>query len=217
MKNIIIFGGKGNGTVVFAVIQDINRIKPTYNVLGFVNNQFNKIKEIDGIPVLGDIGDLPKLIHEENSVFINAITSINTMEKVKDLYENKYPELIGFSESIIHPSNFLGYNLKIGKGVFLGPQCYLGQNLIIEDFCFIHSHCYIARDSTIKQFGYLSPKVYIGAEVVVEKYAYIGTGSLIKERLHIGEQSIIGMGSNVIDHVPPYSVFYGPKAQRKEK
>ena len=217
MKNIIIFGGKGNGTVVLAVIRDINRIKPTYNVLGFINNQFNKIQEIDGIPVLGDIDDLPKLIHENNATFINAITSINTMERVKDLFENKHSDLIGFSESIIHPSNFLGYNLEIGKGVFLGPQCYFGQNSKIGDFCFVHSHCYVARDSTINQFAYLSPKVYIGAEVVVEKYAYIGTGSLIKERLLIGEQSIVGMGSNVVDHVPPKNVFYGPKAQKKER
>jgi sugar O-acyltransferase (sialic acid O-acetyltransferase NeuD family) len=217
MKNIIIFGGKGNGTVVLETIRNMNLIikNNEMNVVGFVNNQHKTVNEIEGIPVLGDILHLKELIKEYNAFFINSISSVNTLSLVENLFENKFKDLNDQLISIVHPNAHICQNVIIGKGCFIGPQNYIGQNTVIGNHCFIHSQCYIARDSIISDYNYCAPKVYIGAEVTTEKSVYFGVGSLIKERVKIGSNAIIGMGSTVIENVKSKDVYYGEKAKKR--
>ncbi|MBN2682513.1 MAG: hypothetical protein JXR58_08385 [Bacteroidales bacterium] len=217
MKKIIIWGGKGNGTVVLNTIIDINNLSATkqYEVIGFVNNKHKETVSIEGIPVLGDIDIINELVDKHDAYFLNAISSVNTMNIVKNTIDkiliNESNRLI----NIIHPSAIIGNNVKLGNGCFIGHQSYIGQNAIIEDNCFIHAQCYVARDSIIKKHTYLAPKAYVGAEAIIENSVYIGVGALIKERVHINEFSIIGMGSIIVEDIPEKSKYYGEKAKKR--
>ncbi len=215
MKNIIIFGGIGNGTVLLNAILDINQLKENeYNVVGFVNNQSEKIKSIEGVPVLGDICDIEQILDKHDAYFINAISSVKTMKLVEKLFSEEY-NLSDRLISIVHPNSIIGANVKIGKGCFVGPQSYIGQNVVIYDHCFIHSQCYIARDSKIGVFNYLAPKVYLGAEVQTDVAVYIGVGAIVRERIIIGRNAIIGMGAVIVDDVESDSKYYGQKATKR--
>ena len=55
MKKIIIFGARGNGTVLTSLIESINEIKKYWEILGFINDT-NEDK-INDYPVLGKILD----------------------------------------------------------------------------------------------------------------------------------------------------------------
>ena len=52
MKKIVLFGAGGFGKEVAGIIQWINKIKPSYDVLGFVvgKKYFEKRKIINGLP-----------------------------------------------------------------------------------------------------------------------------------------------------------------------
>ncbi|MFW5886283.1 MAG: hypothetical protein ACOCUL_00865 [Bacteroidota bacterium] len=215
MKNIIIFGGKGNGTVLLNTLIDINKSEKKYNIIGFVNNQWKSIQTIEGFPVLGDIEHLDELIQKYNASFINCISSVNTMNIVEELFDDKYTKIQKRLISIIHPTANIGQNVKIGKGCFIGPQTYIGQNSNISDHCFIHAQCYIARDSCLGKYNYLAPKVYIGAEVETQNSVYFGVGSLIKERLKIGKQAIIGMGAIIVNNINSKDKYFGEKAIKR--
>ncbi|WP_339735512.1 hypothetical protein [uncultured Sunxiuqinia sp.] len=217
MKNLIIFGGIGNGTVVLDAVIDINKRMDVnhYNIVGFVNNQYKSVQSIGGLPVLGDIGHLEDLLPKYDAYFINGISSVKTMSLVENLFDNKYPKLRERLVSIIHPNSFIGSSVKIGEGCFIGPQNYIGQNTEIGQNCFIHSQCYIARDSIISDHNYFAPKVYIGAEVKTSKSVYFGAGSLVKERVNIGEKAIIGMGAVIVDNIESENIYYGEKAKKR--
>jgi acetyltransferase EpsM len=217
MTNLIIFGGKGNGTVLLEAVLDINKMPYAqhYNIIGFVNNQYANIKEIEGYPVLGDIANLESLIEKHNAYFINGISSVKTMELVKYLFDDKFSKLCDRLISIIHPNSFIGRNVKIGDGSFIGPQNYIGQNTSIGKHCFIHSQCYIARDAQLSDYNYLAPKVYIGAEVRTRESVYFGVGSLVKEHINIANNSVIGMGSIIVDNVEKESKYFGEKAKKR--
>lgn len=217
MKNIIIFGGKGNGTVLLDTVRNINKLNDNedLNVIGFVNNQYTTIKEIEGVPVLGDIMHLKELLIKHNAYFINSISSAKTISLVENLFENKYKDLIDYLISIVHPSTYICQNVKIGKGCFIGPQNYIGQNTVLGNQCFIHSQCYIARDTILSDYNYCAPKVYIGAEVKSEKSVYFGVGALIKERINIGKNAVIGMGSTIVESIENNDVYFGEKAKKR--
>lgn len=215
MKNIIIFGGVGNGTVLLNAILDINQQKgKEYNIVGFVNNQSETIKSIEGVPVLGDICDIEQILDKNDAYFINAISSVKTMKLVEKLFSGEY-DLSDRMISIIHPNSFIGTNVQIGKGCFVGPQSYIGQNSVIQDHCFIHSQCYIARDSKIGVFNYLAPKVYLGAEVQTDAAVYFGVGAMVRERITVGRNAIIGMGAVIVDNIVSNGKYYGQKATKR--
>lgn len=215
MKNIIIYGGRGNGTVIAQTVKLINGAKNTYNLLGFVNNQYREVEEIEGIPVLGDFNHLERLLDSMDAYIINAISSVSTMNKAINLFENNKGWLEDRLVTIIHPETIICENVSIGAGSFISPQSYIGQNVRIGQNCFIHSQVYIARDSMIKDYSYLSPKSYVGAEAELCVGVYVGIGSLIKERTKLGSNSIIGMGSVVVNDVKPNSTVFGIKATEK--
>jgi acetyltransferase EpsM len=214
MKNIIIFGGKGNGTVVAETIKLINNQKPTFNLIGYVNNNYSEQHEIEGFPVLGDFDNLEFLLKLHNAYFINAISSVKTMEIVVNKFKNN-PHISDRLITIIHPDVIICDNVSIGDGSFVAPQTYIGQNTKIGQNCFVHGQAYIARDSTLNDFVYLAPKTYIGAEATLGKACYLGVGAMIRERITIGKYSIIGMGSVVVENIVDRVTVFGVKAKIK--
>ena len=53
LKKLIIIGGYGNGTVVQSTVEDINKIKPEWEILGFLNDR--EESPINGYPILGKL------------------------------------------------------------------------------------------------------------------------------------------------------------------
>lgn len=214
--NIIIVGGKGNGTVVLSAILDMNaNYNSDYNFLGFVNDNFETIKKIDNYPVIGHFSDIETICLDNDAYFINAITSTKTIKIIFNKYLEIFPNFRDRLISIIHPSSFIGYNVNFGRGVFIGPQNYIGQNVNVFDMVFVHSQCYIARDAKILDNSYLAPQVYIGAEAKVLSNVYLGINALVKERLTIKEGCIIGMGSIIVKSTNANGVYFGKKAIKR--
>ena len=60
MKDIAIFGVGGFGREVLTLIQDINRVSPQWNIVGFFDDGHEKGEMINGVPVLGKTEDLNK-------------------------------------------------------------------------------------------------------------------------------------------------------------
>ena len=59
MKNIVIIGAGGVGREVSLIIQQINELEPTWNLLGFIDdNTDNWGKVINGYSVIGGIDSL---------------------------------------------------------------------------------------------------------------------------------------------------------------
>ena len=61
MKNIVIIGAGGFGREVKVLVDDINKIRSTYNFLGFYDDGIEKGTLVNGYKVLGGISDLNKL------------------------------------------------------------------------------------------------------------------------------------------------------------
>ena len=62
MKNIVIIGAGGVGREVSLIIEKINELKATWNLIGFIDDNINSWGNvINGYPVIGGIDSLEKL------------------------------------------------------------------------------------------------------------------------------------------------------------
>jgi maltose O-acetyltransferase len=108
-----------------------------------------------------------------------------------------------------------GYNIRLGRGVFLNFGCVLLDVVAIEigDLCQIGSGVQILtadhpRDPALRRQGYES-----GIPVRIGENVWIGSGAIILPGLTIGADAIIGAGSVVTRDVPAGATVMGNPAK----
>ena len=111
MKNVLIFGASGHGSVVLDILLRSQEFRP----VGFVDSFIKKGTKKYGYEVLGNEFDLPNII-ERYQIYegIIAVGDNWVRRKLVLSIERMVP---GFNYiNAIHPSAILGRNVFLGKG-----------------------------------------------------------------------------------------------------
>jgi acetyltransferase EpsM len=212
MKEIIIIGGRGNGTVIASVIEDINKLQSTYKILGFLNDGEDIGTIINDYPVLG------KVTKEEcdkypNAYFIYTLISVGKAEeRVNKLNSLQIPDEKWIN--IYHPSAVISSHCKLGKGVILMPNVILSPNVTLGDYVQVYGNSIVGHDTTVKDYCFISNSSSIGSFIEVGEGVHIGSNSTIRERVKLGDYSLIGMGSIVLKDTEPFSKNVGVPAKK---
>jgi acetyltransferase EpsM len=208
MKKIIIIGGMGNGTVALSTIEDINRIVPQWEVLGFFNDF--ETDEINGYPVIGKINpeSAAAYLLDKEVFFLYTLISTKLNQKfIYKLHEMSIPD--ERFATIIHPTAIISKYAKIGNGVSIHPFVNVGPNVTIGNHVQIYAQSMIGHNSTLDNYSYVANNACISATVHLKPGAYLGINCSILENTIIGEWALIGMGSVVIKDVPDFNKVVG--------
>ncbi len=181
MKELAIFGVGGFGREVLTLVEDINKVKPTWNIIGFFDDGYEKGLMINGHPTLGKSEDLNKL---ESQISV-AVSIGNPVIKKKVLDKITNP-LVEYP-TLIHPSAWIGDRdfVEIGKGCIICAGNMITTNIKIDDFVILNLGCTVGHDTIIKDYSAFMPSVNISGEVVVGEGVYVGTGAKIINQLEI--------------------------------
>ena len=209
MKDFAIFGVGGFGREVLALIQDINRVEPQWNIVGFFDDGYEKGLMINGYPTLGKVEDLNKW--ETDIAIAISIGSPVIKKKILDNIHNpkvSYPTLI-------HPTVWIGDRnyVEIGKGCIFCAGVMITTNIAIRDFVILNLQCTVGHDSVINDYAAFMPSVNISGEVNIGEGVYVGTGTKIINQLEIGDYTIVGAGAVVSKTLPSHCTAVGVPAK----
>lgn len=209
MKKIAIYGAGGFGREVLTLINDINKISPKYQVIGFFDDGIRKGTDVNGLSALGGINELNN-VKEEVSVVLaigNPVTKKNILKKITN-------QLVDFP-TIIHPSVMIGDRnwVSIGKGCVICGGTIITTNIIIRDFVILNLSCTVGHDTVIGDYAAFMPSVNISGEVEIGECVYVGTGAKIINQLKIGEGTIVGAGAVVAKDLPANCTAVGVPAK----
>ena len=198
MKDIAIFGVGGFGREVLALIKDINKIEPTWNIVGFFDDGYEKGKMFNGYLNLGKVSDLNSW--DKSISLAVAIGSPVIKKKILDNINNPlvdYPTLF-------HPSVWIGDKdyVEIGKGCIICAGVMITTNVQIKDFVILNLQCTVGHDTVINDYAAFMPSVNISGEVTIGEGVYVGTGAKIINQLEIGDYTIVGAGAVVAKTLP---------------
>ncbi len=169
MKNIVIIGAGDLGKELVWLIEDINKVKPTYLILGFLDDDLSKnTYSFCGYRVLGGTDKLEELNAVAPFSSVLAIRDGSIRKKIVDAH----PEFKSW-ETIIHPSTVISSSVKIGKGCIFFPQVTVSVDTYLGNHGLFYIHSTICNDCWIGDY------VSIMANASVSEHAEMSSESLL--------------------------------------
>ena len=209
LKDIAIFGVGGFGREVLALIKDINRVNPIWNIVGFFDDGYEKGVMINGYQNLGKTEDLNNW-----ETPINLAVSIGNPVIKKIILDKISNPLVDYP-TLIHPLAWVGDTefVEIGKGCIICAGTLITTNIKMEDFVILNLGCTVGHDTIIKKYSAFMPSVNISGEVKIGEGVYVGTGAKIINQLEIGDYAIVGAGAVVAKSLPANCTAVGVPAK----
>lgn len=205
-KDIVIIGAGGFGKEVAWLIEDINKSKNEWNIIGFVDDDESvQGKEINGYRVVGNINWLK----EQKLFVVNAIGNPIIKKKVMDKLDgskNKYPVLI-------HPSVIYSERVTFGEGSIICAGSIITVNVKIGKHVIINLDCTVGHDANLGDYTTVLPGVNISGYVKTGEYVNVGTGTVIIQGINICKNTVIGAGSVVVRDLPANCTAVGVPAK----
>ena len=208
MKKIAIIGAGGWGREVALLVAQINKVKPSWELLGFYDDNLPPGTKVDGAPVLGKVENLNAI--DSNTSVVVAVASPRDRKEIVGRISNphvSYPSIVHPNANPGHPGNGFGQGCVISEG------CTLTVGVTLRDFVILNLASTIGHDVELGQFTSVMPGCHISGNVKVGSGTLIGTGATVLQNISIGGASVIGAGAVVTKSFPPRSKLLGVPAK----
>jgi sugar O-acyltransferase (sialic acid O-acetyltransferase NeuD family) len=209
IKDIAIYGAGGFGREIACLINQINYVKPEWNLIGFFDDG-NYVKDNRYGKILGDLKKLNSW-RKPLSVILaiaNPLHLENLALKIKNpLME--FPNIIAPNVNIFDKRAF-----KIGKGnlIFLG--CRLSCDVTIGDFNLLNGAVSLGHDVKLGCYNVLQPSTRISGDCIIGNKNFFGVQSIVLQGVNIGNNTRIGTLSVVMRDTRDDSLYFGNPAKK---
>jgi sugar O-acyltransferase (sialic acid O-acetyltransferase NeuD family) len=192
VEDIIIYGAGGMAREVAALLEDINKISPSWRILGFIDDFKGECNElINGYKILGNHTVLQNYPEPINIVI--AVGDPALREKIYDKIKScnyQYPVLI-------HPTARVAGSAVIGEGSIIGMDAIVQVNASIGQHVLINMRTVLGHDVVVQDFSTCLVNCIISGNVTIGKGALLGSSCVIMEKITIGEGAKVSMGAVV--------------------
>lgn len=210
MNKLYIVGAGGFGRELLWWIKDINKVKPTWELAGFLDDDPHALDayECD----YGIVGSIRDWQPKEDEEFALALGSPALKRKIVGLMKKKGAKFA----TIIHPTAMLSEFAHHGEGFIMFPYSKLSANSTVGDFVTLLATP-IGHDTLIGDYSVISGGCNIVRNVVIGKDVFLAAGVCIAQDVHIGDGAYLGLGCVVLKDVPPEATMFGNPARAMPK
>lgn len=214
VKDIAIYGAGGFGREVACLINRINEVEPTWNLVGFFDDDASlKGKQISHYgPYLGGMDELNKW---ENPLAV--VVAVGSPKAVKCIVERIANQKIEFP-NIIHPNFVINdpETFQIGRGNIIQRGCSVSCDVAIGDFNTLNGSIVFGHDDKVGNFNSFMPDIRVSGEVSIGDCNFFGVGSIILQQIKIGNNIRLGAGSVLMTKPKDGNLYMGVPAKKTE-
>ena len=210
MKDIAIYGAGGFGREIACLLNQINDVKPLWNIIGFFDDGVTVGVENRYGKVLGNLQALNQ--YQESLSIVIAIATPKYLKKLSESITNPnidFPNIIAPNVNIFDKSVF-----KIGRGNLIFFGCRLSCDVSIGNFNLFNGAVSLGHDVNLGDYNVLQPSVRISGDSTVGNENFFGVQSLVLQGLKIGNNTRIGVGSVVMRNTKDNFLYMGNPAKK---
>ena len=205
MEKLVIVGAGGFGREVEWLVKRINKINPTYEVIGYADDEKAIGEEIGYSKVICTTDELSTTEEDLNVTIAIGNAKVRKMlaEKLSTNTHLKFPNLI--DPSVIYDDE----ETMLGKGNIICANTIMTVNIKIGNFNIINLDCTIGHDDVLNNYITIYPSVNVSGNVIVNDCTEIGTGTQIIQGLKICSNTIIGASAAVVKSIEESGTYVG--------
>lgn len=196
MRKLVIVGASGFGREIAWIVERINRVNPSWNILGFCDDAAEKQNGICGAyPLLGKVENAAERGAE---CFFCAIGNNRARQAVtaRAAAAGLEPVTLADPTAVTAPDAVIGAGGYVGIGSVVSTGARLGAGVLVN-----HQVC-VGHDVTAGDFAQLCPGVCVSGGCAVGEGALLGSNSTVIPLKKIGAWSVLGAGTTALRDIP---------------
>ena len=203
-NQLVIIGASAMGREACAYARDCG-----IQVKGFLDDRTTILNGFVGYPPV--LGSVENYVADDTDIFVCALGD----PKKKQEYVEKILEAGGRFVSIIHPTAYVGPNVRIGDGCIICPHASISADITIGNHVIVNLNASINHDNVIDDYSTICPGCRLAGRISVGTSAFIGVGASIIPDIKRGDSVFVAAGAVVVADVDSGCVMGNPAKQRK--
>jgi sugar O-acyltransferase (sialic acid O-acetyltransferase NeuD family) len=213
MQDIVIVGAGGLGREVSEWVEDINEARPTFRLLGFLDDDASRHGErCHDVTILGGvdwIAGQSRGLGAELGVVVaigSPAAKRRVIERLRAAGVTRFPP-------VVHPRAILGRFVELGEGTIVCPGAILTTDVRIGRFVALNFDLTVGHDARVDDYALLAPGVHVSGRAHVGEGCDLGAGVVVLPSAAIGPWSIVGAGATVTGPLPANCTAVGTPAR----
>lgn len=208
VSKLAIFGAGGMAKEVAAMVKDINRAAPAFDLVAFVvDDEYHQGGSIRDIPIYNKKWLLEQ---KENVVCCCAVGYPKERRKI----QKELMELGVQFANLIHPTAGIWEGISLGTGCIFYPHVGISVDCSIGDGVFLGEYVLIGHDAILQDYVTCFSKAQISGKANIGQAVGIGSMAFVREKIKIGAEAVVSPGSIVLANVKEGTHVIGNPAKR---
>jgi sugar O-acyltransferase (sialic acid O-acetyltransferase NeuD family) len=208
MKKLVIVGAGGFGREILAWIKDVPTPAKEYETICFLDDNPKALEPYNyQEPIIGGIQDYRP--REGDALVMGIAAPTQRKLEIADSLLQRGARFI----SLIHPTAFLGNNVKLGQGCVICQNVIITSDVTIGNFVSINVLVAIGHDVLLGDGCTLYSFVNVNGFAKLGRGVEVGSHGTILPRAVVGDFAKVGAGSVVLKNVKPGSTVLGVPAK----
>jgi hypothetical protein len=207
---VVIFGGKGGGTLAAQTAQALARVHGSHRLVGYLNDRLDIGTPLHGGEVVGRFDDWPQF--DDDVFFVAPLHKAGCIQgNARRIVDLGIPA--SRWAALVDPLANKAEGVVVGGGSVISALTQIGPDSSIGTHCFLRAGALVSHDVQVSDFVFLGQASVVGGYSQIESGAHIGPGAVIREKITIGRFALVAMGAVVVTSVPPFAVVRGVPAR----